>query len=449
MAYRLLDSVGWRKHLVVFFRFSFRLLNRNWHRLTHFLGLKIVRKRTYALLIKGFCLAFSALLLTVGLASCSVNNSDQAVINFPNNDQCVTNFDAQTDYFLHKANIQYAQGFTVSYHKNYKLVTINRPFPSSKTPVRYMLVQCGTPLPKDIKADQIITVPVRSLIVFSTTHIPHLEKLNVLDRLVGIADLSLVYSSEVRDRFAQNKIKEIAKGGRLNTEDIIRLNPDLITTFAVGNAEADTYPKLIELGLKVVLNAEYLENSPLGRAEWLKFTALFFNQEELADQEFNQIADRYAKIAKLTQKVTQKPTVLTGLNFQGTWYVAGGNSYSAQLIKDAGANYLWADDRTTGSIPLSFEAVFAKASNADFWLPNASMWLSLADISKSDPRYAEFRAFKKRQVFNNTRRRRNDGANDFWEGGVINPDLILADLVKIFHPELLPDHNLFYFQKLQ
>ncbi len=449
MAYRLLLSVYWRNCVVALFRFSFRLLKRNWHSLIYLLGLRIIRKRPYALLIKCFFLAFSVLLLTVGLAGCDVNNSDRAVINLPNNEQCVTNFDAQTDYFPDKASIEYAQGFTVSYHKNYKLVTINRPFQSAETPLRYILVQCGTPVPKDIKPYQIITVPVRSLVVFSTTHIPHIEKLNVLNKLVGVADLSLVYSSAVRDRFAQNKIKEFAKGGRLNTEAIIRLNPDLITTFAMGNAEADSYPKLQELGLKVVLNAEYLENSPLGRAEWLKFTALFFNQEKLAEQEFKTIADRYAKIAKLAQKVAQKPTVLTGLNYQGTWYVAGGQSYSAQFLKDAGANYLWRDDQTTGSIPLSFEAVFAKGSNADFWLPNASMWLSLADITKSDPRYAEFTAFRKRQVFNNTRRRHTDGANDFWESGVINPDLILADLVKVFHPELLPDHKLYYFERLE
>ena len=435
VALRFYDSVRWRSWVF-------------WRKLNRFWQLKITRKQSCTSLIKGAFLTLSSLVLTVGLAGCDVNNSDQAVTNFPNNDQCVASFDAQTDYFPQKASIKYAQGFTVSYHKNYKLVTINRPFPSAKTPLHYVLVQCGTPVPNAIKADQIITIPVRSLVVFSTTHIPHLEKLKVVDRLVGVADLSLIYSPVIKEKATQRNLTEVAKGGRLNIEEIIRLNPELITTFAVGNAEADTYPKLMELGLKVALNAEYLENSPLGRAEWLKFTALFFNQEALANQEFNQIADRYEKIAQLTQKITQKPTVLTGLNFQGTWYVAGGKSYSAQFLRDAGANYLWQEDQSTGSIPLSFEVVFAKGRNADFWLPNASMWHSLADITASDPRYGEFAAFRKGQVFNNNRRQGN-GANDFWESGVLNPDLILADLVKIFHPELLPDHELFYFQKLQ
>jgi iron complex transport system substrate-binding protein len=446
VALRFHNSVGWRNYTVALF--NCRFLKRNWHKLDQFLRSNIIRKRPSASLVKGLLLAFSSLLLTLGLAGCDVNNSGQAVINFQNNDQCVANFDAQTDYFPQKASIKYAKGFTVSYHKNYKLVTIDRPFASAKTPLRYVLLQCGTPFPKDVKPDQIITVPVRSLMVFSTTHIPHLEKLKVVDRLVGIADWSLVYSPILREKASQRNLTEVAKGGRLNIEEIIRLNPDLITTFAVGNAEADTYPKLVELGLKVVLNAEYLENSPLGRAEWLKFTALFFNQEALAEEEFNQIAARYEKIARLTQKVTRKPTVLTGLNYQGTWYVAGGKSYSAQFLRDAGANYLWADDQTTGSIPLSFEAVFAKGNNADFWLPNAAMWRSLADITASDRRYAEFAAFRRGQVFNNNRRQ-VDGANDFWESGVLNPDVVLADLVKIFHPTLLPDHNLFYFQKLQ
>jgi len=427
------------------------MLNQNRRSLSQFLRLKGVDKRSckyLKYLLQSAIAAFILLTIIIGLSACDQGKPTQELASYPHGRQCVSQFDPEFDYFPHKAVVKYAQGFGVTYHKHYKLVTINPPFRGAKSAVRYLLIQCGTPIPQDVSADQIVELPVRSQIVLSTTHIPHLERLKVLDRLVGIADLALVYSADVRERVAQHKIKEIAKGGQLNTEEVIRLNPDLITTFAIGNSTVDTYPKLTELGLKVVLNAEYLENSPLGRAEWLKFTALFFNQEELADQEFNKIEAKYKAIATLAQNVKQRPTVITGLNFQGTWHVAGGNSYTAKFLQDAGANYLWSDNNQTGAIPLSFEAVFAKGSNADFWLPNASMWLSLADITNSDPRYAEFLAFRNRQIFNNTHRRRADGANDFWESGTLNPDLILADLVKIFHPALLPNHNLFYFQRL-
>lgn len=365
-----------------------------------------------------------------------------------NGKDCVT-YDPQTDYFPVKAKLNYAQGFQVSYHQHYKVVTVNRPYKSAESPIQYVLVQCGTPVPAGFSKQQVILIPVRSVIALSTTHLPHLERLELLDRLVGVANANLVYSPQIQARLKQKQIQEVSRNDRLDYEQIIQLQPDLITTFAIGNSQTDTHPKLKELGLQVVINAEYLEESPLGQAEWLKFTALFFNREAQAEQEFQRIAERYQQIAQLAGQVMRRPTVITGSHQRGTWYIAGGRSHVAQLLAAAGANYIFQADNSLGSIPLSFEAVFARGRTADVWLVNTPNWVTLEDVTADDPRYRAFLAFQKRQVFNNNRRVSAGGGNDYWESGILNPDLVLADLVKILHPELLPEHELVYFQKLE
>ena len=231
-------------------------------------------------------------------------------------------------------------------------------------------------------------------------------------------------------------------------EQALDLNPDLIMTYAVGAADSDAQPKLLEAGLKVVVNAEWLDTSPLGRAEWGKFLALFFNREGVAEAMFAKTATSYEKLAAQAATVKTKPTVFTDTDYQGTWYVPGGQSFGAHFLADAGATYLWADDKATGSSPLAFEAVFDKAKEADFWL-NQGYIANLKDLQAADARYADFAAFKKGNVWNNNARANANGGNDYYESAIAHPDVILADLIKILHPELLPDHKLVYYQQLK
>jgi iron complex transport system substrate-binding protein len=383
--------------------------------------------------------------LVISVTAC--NSPSRIIAPDPIVSECVDKYDPQVDYFPSKTKIKYAQGFTVDYQQNYKVVTVNQPYANAPSPVQYVLVQCGTPAPPNFPQAQIISIPVRSIVSLSTTHLPHLEALQILDRLVGVTDYNIIYWSPELLQIKDKQLTEIGKNYRLNIEKIIQLNPDLITAYGIGNAQDDQYGKLLELGLKVVLNSEYLENSPLARSEWLKFTALFFNQEELAEQKFTEIERQYQQIKNLTQNITRKPKVLTGSVYGGTWSIAGGKSYFAQFLADAGADYLWQDDDSTASLPLSFEAVFARANQAEVWLTNHSEWFSLQDIVKADPRYGELPPFRSGQVFNNNLR--VSGGNDFWQGAVLHPELVLADLVKIFHPPLVPNHQFIYYQKLK
>lgn len=363
-------------------------------------------------------------------------------------DGCVTDYDPAIDYFPEKVTLSDAAGWTIEYFNNYKVITVLNPWRNADVQFRYVLVQCGTPPPTDTDDALVIEVPVNSIVAMSTTQLPHLSELGLLDKLVGVDSFLYINNPDVRKKIEAGELVEIGSGGQVNVEQALDLQPDLIMTYGVGNPEYDTHPKLLEANLKVVLNGEYMETSPLGRAEWIKFTAAFFNREARATDVYDTIARRYREMAAKVRNVATRPTVFTGAPFQDTWSMPGGRSYIAQLLADAGADYLWADDTSTGSQPLSFEEVFERARNADFWL-NPGSWQSLSEIEAADERFTRFAAFQNGNVFNNNKRLNENGGNDYWETGVTNPHLILADLIKILHPELLPDHELYFYQQLK
>ena len=387
---------------------------------------------------------FVCLIFLVATLIISCNNT-----TLQGSSACGREYDPNIDYFPAKVSVNYATGFNVEYHNHYKIVTVKNPWRNANTGFQYVLVQCGAPVPENFAETQVITVPVNSVVTLSTTHLPHLAKLGVLDKLIGVSDFKQINTAEVISRIKTGKITEVGRNSNVNIEQILDLNPDLITTYAVGNSQTDSYPQLVDAGLKVAINAEYMENSPLGRTEWMKFTALFFNQEEIAEKVFSEIARKYEEIAQKTKSINKRPSVFVGFNFKGTWYMPGGNSYVAKYLNDAGANYLWNDDNTSGSLPLSFEIILERAINAEYWLNFSQSWRNVQDILNADNRYGDFKAVKIGNLYNNDARLNENQGNDYWEGGISNPDVVLADLIKIFHPELLPNHQLVYYRKLR
>lgn len=360
---------------------------------------------------------------------------------------CVENYDTAVDYFPQKIDIKYATGFKVEYHPNYKVVTILNPWQNAGITFQYVLVQCGTPVPAGFESAHIIKVPIRTLVSMATTHLSHLEKLGVSDKLIGFSRLQYISSPVFIQRIKDDLLTEISSGPNINIEMVLDLQPDLVMTFGVDESEKEDYRKLLEAGIKIVFNSEYLEKSPLGYAEWIKFTSLFFNKEAVAQKTFEDIANRYEELAAIGRKATYRPTVFTGTAYKGSWDVPGGRSYMAAYLADAGANYLWADSESTGKLRLDFESVFEKAANAEFWI-NTGTWISIKDALTADERYGYFAALKNGRVYNNNARINEHGGNDYWESGITNPHLILADLIKIFHPELLPDHALIWYRPL-
>ena len=363
-------------------------------------------------------------------------------------DGCITTFDANVDYFPQKAVLTQTDGFVVEYHNSYKVVTVKTPWPGATEGFQYALVQCGAPVPAGFNEEQIIEVPVKTIASMSTSYLPFLDELGLLDRLVAVDDTTYVNNPTVVKMGEEGKLISVGYGASVNVEKLLDLHPALIMTYGSGSPDYDAHPVLLKAGLKVVVNAEWTEHSPLGRAEWGKFMALFFNREADAEALFASTVQRYEALKAKAAATTSKPTVFTDTEYQGTWYVAGGQSFAARFMADAGATYLWADDPATGSVALAFEAVYDKAATADVWL-NVGYVNTLAELQAADARYGDFAAFASGNVWNNNKQQNANGGNDYYESAVAHPDLVLADLVAIFHPELLPGHEFVYYQQLK
>lgn len=364
-------------------------------------------------------------------------------------DGCVENFDPDVDYFPDKIEVVNATGFEIEYFNHYKVVTVTRPWPGAgeNDAVTYVLVQCGTPAPDDIDANAVIDVPVNTFVTMSTTYLPYVDLFGVIDGLVGVDMATLASNQAVLDKAEAGELLDIAPNFNVDIETAIVLEPELIFSYGFG-FETDDYLPLMNAGLTVALNGEFAEITPLARAEWGKYLSLYFNAEAIAEADYNAILDEYAELSERAATAESSPTVFLNSPFDGVWYVPGGVSYMATFLRDANTDYLWSDDDSTGVLFLDFEAVYDVAADAEFWLHPNQFWFSADDAVDEDPRYAEFYALQAGNVWINNLTTNEMGANDFYESGAAYPNLILADLVAIFHPELMPDHEFVYYQRL-
>jgi iron complex transport system substrate-binding protein len=351
------------------------------------------------------------------------------------------------DLFPHKAEIRYADGFAVEYHGNFKRVRILEPWQGSDETFEYILVQRGTEPPSGYPEAQVIEIPVESIVTMSTTYVTYLDMLGELDSLVGIDSFLFVMNPEVRKMIGEGTVEEVGSGPEVNVEILLELSPDIIMAHSIGG-EWDAHPKLLEAGLAVAMNAEHMEQTPLGRFEWIKYVSLFFNKEKAANGLFDVTEERYQELAGRVAGVGNKPAVLVNAPYQGVWWIPGGESFQAEFIDDAGGDYIWSENDATGALMLNIESVYERAADADIWI-NPGMWESLEEALAEDERFALFEAFQNGKVYNNNRRANKHGGSSYWETGVANPHVVLADLIKIFHPELLPEHEFVYYYRLE
>jgi iron complex transport system substrate-binding protein len=395
-------------------------------------------------------LSIVTLLIVIGLLAGALPVAGQGAPEANLADACVETYDPEVNYFPEQATVEYASGFTVEYFNNYKVVTVPTAWVGAEEAFQYVLVQCGTPAPQDeaLAGLPVIEVPIQTIATMSTTYLPFLDQLGLVDAIVAHDEFDYINTESVRARIDAGAMVEIGSGPTVNVEVLLDLEPGVIMTYGIGSADYDSYPTLTQAGLPVVLNADFMENLPLGRAEWIKFIALFFNRKADATAIFDGIVDDYTALAEQAAGAETRPTVFTDSAYEGTWYMPGGDSYAAHLLADAGADYIYKDDESTASLYLDFETVLDDAAGADFWVNANGFWFSPEDALASDERYAEFAAFQNQQVYLNNQRMNAFGGIDYYESGVAQPQVILADLIAIFHPELLPDHAFYYYQPL-
>lgn len=355
--------------------------------------------------------------------------------------------DSSKDNVSQQLSIDYASAFDVEYRGEYKIITIKKPWQGSTDPIIYVLRHRETlPNAEVEKLGKTIIIPIEKIVCNSTSQIALLEKLELLDKLKGFPQTQYIYSSDILARVKDGSILEVGVEAKLNIESILGLDPDALMAFNTGK-ENRQLSKLEELGIPIIINADYMETSVLGKAEWLKFVSVFFDKEELANAYFDDLVSRY-ELLKAKVSGSTPISAFSGTLYGGTWYLPGGQNYGSLLLSESGGDYLWSEDASVGWLNVPFESVYEKAHSADIWI-GASNFKNLEEMADADSRYADFKAFKNRRVYSYTNRVNSIGANDYFESGTINPDLILADHIKILHPELLPDYELYYYKRLE
>lgn len=346
--------------------------------------------------------------------------------------------------------VSFAKGFSIEkLASGVTIIKITSPWPNAESAFTYALVpkekQAAITLNKDAY-DAIITVPVNRLVVTSTTHIPALEALEVEDKLVGFPDTKYISSEKTRKRIDAGSIKELGNNESINTEMLIELNPEVVVGFGISN-ENSIYETIQRANIPVVYNGDWTEETPLGKAEWIKFFAPFFQKEAKADRIFTNIKTSYEEAKKLAKTAHTTPTVISGAMYKDIWYLPGGKSWAAQFLTDANANYLWNNTIETGSLSLSWETVLEKGQQADFWIGPAQ-FTNYDTMVKASKHYGQFNAFQNKQVFTFANTKGETGGLLYYELAPQRPDLVLKDLIHILHPELLPAHQPFFFKPL-
>lgn len=337
-----------------------------------------------------------------------------------------------------------ATGFMIIRHPGYQQLVVQNPWQLSNVLARYYLVTndtVATPT-NGIK----IKVPAQRIAISSSTHVGFLDILHQLPAVVGASSPELIYSSYLQERFRLGEIISLGDAFNIHVEKTLQLQPEWL--MMSGYNQNDPYSKrVMQAGIPVIYNNEWMEHTLLGRAEWIRFVAAFFDQDAQADSIFYHIVEAYESVRLLAQSAVRKPAVMSGANFRGTWYMPGGGSFMAELFRDAGGSYHYATDTTRGSLPLHLETVVRDFAAADVWL-NCS-YSTMDDLLEADRKHALFQPVTTNKVYNFNRRMLPSTANDFWESAVARPDLLLRDVIHLLHPELLPGHELIYAAPLR
>ncbi|AXT19681.1 ABC transporter substrate-binding protein [Flavobacteriaceae bacterium AU392] len=343
--------------------------------------------------------------------------------------------------------IKYAKGFSITKHEAYKEIKVTSAWPASEKTFRYLLVKKGNSLPKQDKNTHIIQLPIQSVVVMSTTNIPSLEYLNVDSLLVGFPSTDYISSEKTRANIDSGKIKDLNNDLELNMELLLELAPELVIGFSV-NGNNKTLDQIEKFEIPVVLDGAWTEQHPLGRAEWIKFIAAFFDKEEEANTIFKTIEADYLEAKQTALNVKEKPIVFSGSTFKDVWNIPGGKSFVAKYLEDANTEYLWKDTDNTGSLQLNFENVLERAKEAELWI-GAGSFENKAQMASKNKGYTYFDAYKNNKIYTYTNKIGAKGGLLYYELGPLRPDLILKDIISISHPQLLPDYESFFFKVLK
>jgi iron complex transport system substrate-binding protein len=371
------------------------------------------------------------ILLALALSSCQGNHAE-------------TNTAQNTP--VTRDSLHYAKRFSIKHEKEFTVLEIFGNKENHTVTSSFVLYKHDKP---NYRADAYyVKIPVKRVASMSSVYSLMLVALGEGSSIAAIDNAEYYTNDMIQQQVSAGKILELSKGPQIEIEKTLALKPDLLLTYGMGDPKADLDKKLLQAQLPVAISLDHLEETPLARAEWIKFYACFFDKQRLADSLFAVSEKKYKDLKGLVKDETKKPTVLTEIKYGDTWYVPSGVSYIANLIADAGGDYFWKDDRKTGSTPLSFEMVYAKAKDCDVWI-NTYNLNSRKELLAYDARYGLFKAFNENKVYNNNKVQNAKGYSNYWETAMLHPEDVLADLIAILYPARLPNHAFTYYKKLE
>ena len=340
---------------------------------------------------------------------------------------------------------QYASGFDIlgAEGKASTLIRVRNPWQGAKeVEMAYFIARNGEKPPRDFQG---VTIPAgaKRIVCMSSSYIAMLDALGQVERVAGVSGMNYITNPYVLAH--RDKIKDV--GSEINYELLVGLKPDLVLLYGVSDALATTTDKMNELGIPYMYIGEYLEESPLGKAEWLMAIAELIDCRADGEQVFRGIPERYNALKQLAAGVKHRPTVMVNTPWNDSWMMPSVNSFAARLIRDAGGEYIYRKNTSNGSVAIGLETAYSLIREADFWFDPGQM-TSLAELTAIDAKFADAKAVREGRVYNSNLRLTLGGGNDYWESGCVRPDAVLRDLIRILHPELV-EGDLYYNRPLK
>lgn len=339
--------------------------------------------------------------------------------------------------------MKYASLLSMHEGDGFVSVKITNPWDSASVLHRYVLVPRSAELPASLPEGEVVRTPLQNTVVYTSVHCGLIDEFGAFGAVKGVCDSKYISLDKCQRGLANGTVADLGEGTSPNIEKIIDLSPDAILLSPFQNS--GNYGRLGKLGIPIIECADYMETSALGRAEWMRFYGLLFGKTAEADSIFAAIAKEYGDLKALAKDVKQKPRVIADLKFGASWYISGGNSATGRLFADAGADYVFADEPTSGSVPYDPEVVFDRAQDADIWIIkyNQAIDKTYDELAHDYANYAQMKAFKNKAIY-----ACNSGKVPFYEETPYHPERLLKDYIKIFHPTLLPDYKARYFSPL-
>ncbi len=332
-------------------------------------------------------------------------------------------------------SMEYARWLDIDSCDGYTKVTVKNPWRPDAVLQTYLLVPRGRNLPGGVDGT-VVRTPLQSVLVYSSVHAGVIKELGAMQSVSGVCDVQYFDMPEVQEEVAAGRIVDAGNSMQPTMEKVVQLHPDAIILSPFQNGG---YGALANMGIPLIECADYMENTPLGRAEWIKFFGELYCCRAKADSVFSAVVERYGEVKSLVDSVSVRPKVISESVTSGVWYMPGGDSYMAHLYTDAGANYPWSSDTGTGSLSLSFEQVYAEAHDADVWLLKSLTQMSYDEFAAQYPLNAKFKAFKERRVYQCP-----SLSTSLYRDFPFHPEVLLREYVRIFHPEILPEPTQYF-----